>query len=120
MWIIFIVVLLVSASAFNAVAVGQEAVRFDRPVFTMDGAVLCPRQEQITIIRRALEDNDRPRADRTIAASCKIVGPDIRLSAVSAPGLRDPDVEVRVSNAPQTDPLVPRGSRWTLKTMVRN
>jgi hypothetical protein len=99
---------------------GQEALRFDKPVFTIDGAVLCPRQEQITAIRRAQEDNDRLAADRVIAASCKAVGPDIRLSVVAAPGLRDPDVEVRVVSTPGLDPSLPRGSRWTLKTMVRN
>ena len=115
----FIAILLVSATV-TSTAIGQEAVRFDRPVFTMDGALLCPRQEQISAVRRALEDNDRPAADRMIAASCKVIGPDIRLSIVSAPGLRDPDVEVRVASTPGLDPSLPRGSRWTLKTMVRN
>ncbi|MDN3562955.1 hypothetical protein ACFQY5_37025 [Paeniroseomonas aquatica] len=115
----FIAMMTVS-SAVIFVAVGQEATRFDRPVLTMDGAVLCPRQEQISAVRRALENNDRPAADRMVAASCKVVGPDIRLSVVSAPGLRDPDVEVRVASAPGLDPSLPRGPRWTLKTMVRN
>jgi hypothetical protein len=115
----FIATLVASATVTFA-AVGQEASRFDKPIFTIDGAVLCPRQEQITAIRRALDDNNRPAADRMIAASCKVVGPDIRLSVVSAPGLRDPDVEVRVASAPGLDPSLPRGPRWTLKAMVRN
>lgn len=116
---IFIATLAASA-AVTSVAVGQEASRFDRPIFTIDGAVLCPRQEQITAVRRALDDNNRPAADRLIAASCKVIGPDIRLGVVSAPGLRDPDVEVRVASVPGLDPSLPRGSRWTLKAMVRN
>ena len=113
----FITVFAISA-AVTFTAIGQEAVRFDRPVFTMDGAVLCLRQEQISAVRRTLEDNDRPTADRMIAASCKVIGPDIRLSVISAPGLRDPDVEVRVASAPGLDPSLPRGTRLTLKTMV--
>lgn len=116
---IFIAMLMVSAAATSTV-VGQEAARFDRPVFSGDGAVLCPRQEQISALRRALEDNDRPAADRMIASSCKAIGPDVRLNVVSAPGLRDPDVEVRVASAPGIDPALPRGARWTLKSMVRN
>lgn len=116
---IFIAMLMVSAAA-TSMAVGQEAARFDRPVFSGDGAVLCPRQEQISALRRALEDNDRPAADRMIATSCKAIGPDVRLNVVSAPGLRDPDVEVRVASAPGIDPALPRGARWTLKSMVRN
>jgi hypothetical protein len=79
----FITSLAVSA-AVTFTAIGQEAVWFDRPVFTMDGAVLCLRQEQISVVRRALKDNDRPVADRMIAASCKVFGPDIPLSVVSS------------------------------------
>lgn len=111
---------LIASAAVILPSVGQEATRFDRPVFTMDGAVLCPRQDQITAVQRALDNNDRPGADRLIATSCKVIGPDVRLSVVSAPGLRDPDVEVRVASAPASDPSLPRGPRWTLKAMVRN
>lgn len=114
------IAVLAAFAVVTFVAVGQEAVRFDKPFFTMDGAVLCPRQDQINAVRRALEDNDRAAADRMSAAACKVIGPDIRLNVVSAPGIRDPDVEVRVASAPGLDPSLPRGSRWTLKAMVRN
>ena len=97
------------------------AVRFDRPIFTIEGAALCPRQHQIAALRRALDDNDRAAFDRAAKdGACKVVGPDIRLGVVSRPGSYDPDVEVRVSNAPDIDASVPRGKMWTLKTMVRN
>jgi hypothetical protein len=118
---LLVAVLAASAGAVvSPMAGGQEGPRFDRPIFTVEGAVLCSRQEQISAVRHAQEDNDRPAADRMIAASCKVVAPGIRLGVVAAPGLRDPDVEVRVVSAPGLDPSLPRGSRWTLKTMVRN
>ena len=101
-------------------AAAQDAVRFDRPVFTTDATVLCPRQDNIAAVRQALEGNDRAAADRVIKNSCKIVGPDLRLTVVRMPGLYDPDVEVQVRITPDLDRSVPRGPRWTLKNMVRN
>ena len=38
-----------------AMAPQASAVRFDRPLFTADGAALCPRQHQIAALRRALD-----------------------------------------------------------------
>ena len=98
------------------------AVRFDRPIFTTDGAALCPRQHQIAALRRALDDNDRAAFDRAAKdGACKLVGPDIPLTVVSRPGSYDPDVEVRVAaDAPSADGGLPGGKVWTLKTMVRN
>jgi hypothetical protein len=106
----------------QATMVAQGAgVRFDRPVFTTDSTALCPRQHQIAALRRALDDNDRAAFDRTAReGACKLVGPDLPLTVVARPGSYDPDVEVRVSNAPDIDASVPRGKMWTLKTMVRN
>ncbi len=103
-------------------ALAQDAaVRFDRPIFTTEGTALCPRQHQIAALRRALDDNDRAAFDRAAKdGACKLVGPDLPLTVVARPGAYDPDVEVRVSNAPDIDASVPRGKMWTLKTMVRN
>jgi hypothetical protein len=98
----------------------QEAVRFDRPIYTLENAALCSRQQQVAAISRAIEGGDHVAADRLIAASCKVVGPDIALTVVARPGLYDPDVEVRATAVPGLDPAVPRGARWTLKSMVRN
>jgi hypothetical protein len=103
-----------------AVAQDAAALRFDRPIFTTDGAVLCARQEQIALLRRASEDSDRAAFDRATRGACRTVGPDIRLTVVAMPGLYDPDVEVRVSGAQGLEPGVPRGKMWTLKSMVRN
>jgi hypothetical protein len=101
-----------------------STVRFDRPLFTTEGAALCPRQHQIAALRRALDANDRAAFDRAAKdGACKMVGPDIRLTVVARPGAYDPDVEVRVSGeAPAgIDPgTLPRGTVWTLKSMVRN
>ncbi len=98
------------------------AVRFDRPIFTTDGAALCPRQHQIAALRRALDDNDRAAFDRAAKdGACKLVGPDIPLAVVARPGSYDPDVEVRVAgDGPGGEAGLPRGKVWTLKTMVRN
>ncbi len=98
------------------------AVRFDRPIFTTDGAALCPRQHQITALRRALDDNDRAAFDRAAKdGACKLVGPDIPLAVVARPGSYDPDVEVRgAGDGPGGEAGLPRGKVWTLKTMVRN
>lgn len=111
---------LAALSVIGLPAMAQEAVRFDRPIYTLENAVLCPRQAQVTAIRRAVEEGDQAAADRVIAASCKRVGPDLALTVVARPGLYDPDVEVRVTAVPGLDPAVPRGARWTLKSMVRN
>ncbi len=118
----------VLCGALSGVALGQGAlapvsstVRFDRPVFTTDGAALCPRQQQIAALRRALDDNDRSTFDRAARdGACKLVGPDIRLAVVARPGAYDRDVEVRVAgDAPSADAGLPRGKVWTLKSMVR-
>lgn len=104
-------------------AVAQDAagaLRFDRPIFTTEGTVLCARQEQIGALRRASEENDRTAFDRAAKGTCKTVGPDVRLTVVAMPGLYDPDVEVRVSGAQNLEPGLPRGKMWTLKSMVRN
>jgi hypothetical protein len=101
-------------------AVAQDAVRFDRPVFTTEATVLCPRQEHVTLLRRAEDGRDRTNFDRIASRDCKKVGPDLRLTVVARPGLYDADVEVRVASAPDLDPGVPRGRMWTLKNMVRN
>ncbi|WP_149539116.1 hypothetical protein [Siccirubricoccus phaeus] len=113
-------VVLVAAGASGAVALAQDALRFDRPLFTVEGAVLCPRQTQVAAIQRALDANNRAAADRIITEFCKAVGADIPLTVVSRPGRYDRDVEVRAVATPDPDPAVPRGARWTLKTMVRN
>ena len=93
-----------------------------RPVFTAEGAALCPRQHQIAALRHALDDNDRGAFDRTARdGACKLVGPNIPLAVVARPGSYDPDVEVRVAgDAPGGEAGLPRGKVWTLKTMVRN
>ena len=111
-----------AAAAQSALAAPGAAVRFDRPVFTTEGAALCPRQHQIAALRRALDDNDRAAFDRAAKENgCKLVGPDIRLAVVVRPGSYDPDVEVRVAgDAPEAAAGLPRGKVWTLKTMVRN
>ena len=117
---------LLGAARGDALAQGtlvaqSTTVRFDRPIFTTDSTALCPRQHQIAALRRALDDNDRAAFDRTAReGACKLVGPDLPLTVVARPGSYDPDVEVRVSNAPDIDASVPRGKMWTLKTMVRN
>ncbi len=118
-----VVLPLAAASALGAVhsvALAQDAVRFDRPVYTTEAAVLCPRQGDITALRRASEDSDRTAFERIAGRTCKTVGPDIRLSVVAKPGIYDPDVEVRVASAPDLDPGLPRGKLWTLKTMLSN
>ncbi len=110
------------ASAQIAMAPQASAVRFDRPIFTTDGAALCPRQHQIAALRRALDDNDRAAFDRAAKdGACKLVGPDIPLAVVARPGSYDPDVEVRVAgDASEAAAGLPRGKVWTLKSMVRN
>src|SRR5215218_11203180 len=87
------------------------AMRFDRPIFTTEGAALCPRQHQIAALRRALDDNDRAAFDRAARdGACKLVGPDIRLAVVARPGAYDPDVEVRVAgDAAGGEVGLPRG-----------
>src|ERR671917_105460 len=86
------------ARAQIAMAPQASGVRFDRPIFTTDGAALCPRQHQIAALRRALDDNDRVAFDRAARdGACKLAGPDIRLTVVARPGAYDPDVEVRVA-----------------------
>lgn len=113
-------------TAAQQVAMAPQAsnVRFDRPLFTADGAALCPRQHHIAALRRALDDNDRAAFDRAARdGACKVVGPDIRLTVVARPGAYDQDVEVRVAGeAPAgTDgSALPRGKVWTLRSMVRN
>ena len=113
-----------AAAAQSALAAPGTAVRFDRPVFTTEGAALCPRQHQIAALRRALDANDRAAFDRAVAASngaCKLVGPDIPLAVVARPGSYDPDVEVRVAgDSPGGEAGLPRGRVWMLKTMIRN
>ena len=101
-------------------ATAQDAVRFDRPIFTTEAAVLCARQGPIALLRRAADGGDRAEFERIASRDCKRVGPDLRLTVVARPGLYDPDVEVRVASAPDLDPGVPRGRMWTLKSMVRN
>ncbi|RAI58572.1 hypothetical protein [Roseicella frigidaeris] len=98
----------------------QEGVRFDRPVFTTDATALCRRQDQVAALRRALDDNDRAAIDRLVAESCRLVGPNIRLSVVARPGLYDPDVEVQVAGGPAVPASLARGTAWTLKALVRN
>jgi hypothetical protein len=107
-------------AALHGTASAQDAVRFDRPVFTTAATVLCARQGDIAALRRASDDNDRAAFERIASTTCKLAGPDIRLSVVAKPGLLDPDVEVRVNSAPGTEANLPRGKVWTLKTMVRN
>lgn len=105
-----------------AMAPQASAVRFDRPVFTTDNTALCPHQHKIAALRRALDDNDSAAFDRAARdGSCKLVGPDIRLTVVAQPGAYDLDVEVRVAgDAPGGGAGLPRGKVWTLKSMVRN
>ncbi|NOG69204.1 hypothetical protein [Roseicella sp. DB1501] len=98
----------------------QEGVRFDRPVFTTDATALCRRQDQVAALRRALDDNDRAAIDRIIAETCRLVGPNIRLSVVTMPGLYDPDVEVRVAGRPVMPAGLAQGTVWTLKALLRN
>lgn len=110
-----------AASAQGIMAPQANGVRFDRPVFTTDSTALCPRQHQIAALRRALDDNDRAAFDRAAKeGACKLVGPGIRLMIVARPGAYDPDVEVRVGEAPDAEAGLPRGKVWTLKSMVRN
>ena len=106
--------------AMHGVAVAQDTVRFDRPIFTTEATVLCARQQDITALGRARDDNDRTAVERIVNRNCKQVAPDIRLTVVAKPGLYDPDVEVRVASAPDLDPSLPRGKMWTLKSMLRN
>ncbi|MBL6454586.1 hypothetical protein JMJ55_04565 [Belnapia sp. T6] len=118
-----VVLLLAAANLCGAAyqgAVAQDAVRFDRPIFTTEATVLCARQEQITMLRRAEDGGDRAGFERIATRDCKRVAPDLRLTVVGRQGLYDPDVEVRVASAPDLDPGVPRSRMWTLKSMVRN
>ena len=110
------------ASAQANMVAQSATVRFDRPIFTTDTTTLCPRQQQIAALRRALDDNDRAAFDRAAKdGACKLVGPDIRLAVVARPGAYDPDVEVRVAgDALGVEAGLPRGKVWTLKSMVRN
>ena len=110
------------AAAQGTPVAQSTTVRFDRPIFTTEGTALCPRQHQITALRRALDDNDRAAFDRAAKDNgCKLAGPDIPLTVVARPGSYDPDVEVKVAgDAPSSDAGLPRGKAWTLKTMVRN
>ena len=110
------------AAAQGTLVAQSTTVRFDRPIFTTEGAALCPRQHQIAALRRALDDNDRAAFDRAAKdGACKLAGPDIPLAVVARPGSYDPDVEVRVAgDAPGGEAGLPRGKVWTLKTMVRN
>lgn len=124
------VVFVLAVAALSGPAAAQQValapqvsgVRFDRPIFTTDGAAVCPRQHQIAALRRALDDNDRAAFDRSARDNgCKLVGPDIRLAVVARPGAYDQDVEVRVAgDAPDGGAGLPRGKVWTLKSMVRN
>src|SRR3954468_12953460 len=107
-------------SVIGPAAMAQEAVRFDRPIFTVEGTALCPRQAQVAAIQRAIEGNDHVAAERAIAASCRVVGPDVPLVVVARPGRYDPDVEVRVAAAAGLDPAGARGPRWALKSMGGN
>ena len=75
----------------HGVAVAQDTVRFDRPIFTTEATVLCARQQDITALRRASDDNDRAAVERITSRNCKQVGPDIRLTVAAKPGLYDPD-----------------------------
>ena len=118
-----IVHLVVAASLLGAaprLVVAQQEVNFERPVFTTPGTALCTSQSQVAALRRALDDQDRAAIDRIIGETCRLVGPNIRLSVVSTPGTYDPDVEVRVHRTPALDLAVPRGSVWTLKALLRN
>jgi hypothetical protein len=115
---LILVASLVGATHFTAVA--QEAVRFDRPIFTTSVTALCPSQGDITTLRRASDTEDKKAFERLVDRTCKSPGPDIRLTIITTPGLYDPDVEVRIAAAPNLDPSLPRGKVWTLKTMIRN
>ena len=101
-------------------AAAQQEVDFQRPVFTTQGTALCASQSQVAELRRALDDQDRATIQRIVAGPCTLVGPNIRLTVVAAPGSYDPDVEVRVGPTPGLDRAVPRGSMWTLKALLRN
>ncbi|MFC7475646.1 hypothetical protein ACFQS7_14840 [Dankookia sp. GCM10030260] len=101
-------------------AVAQQEVNFQRPIFTTQGTALCATQGQIAELRRALDDQDRATIQRIVAGPCTLVGPNIRLTVVAAPGSYDPDVEVRVGPASGLDRTVPRGNTWTLKALLRN
>ena len=113
-----------TASAQATMAAQGTTLRIDRPIFTTEGAALCPRQHQIAALRRALDDNDRAAFDRAAKeGACKMVGPDIRMAVVARPGAYDQDVEVRVAgDAPMgiDGAALPRGKVWTLKSMLRN
>lgn len=102
------------------VAAAQQEVNFERPIFTTQGTALCASQIEVAALRRALIDNDRVTIDRVVREACKLVGPNIRLTVVAAPGSYDPDVEVRVIPIPGLDRTVPRGNTWTLKALLRN
>jgi hypothetical protein len=110
--------LLLGATPMAATA--QQEVNFQRPVFTTQGTALCASQSQIAELRRALDDQDRATIQRIVAGPCTLVGPNIRLTVVAAPGTYDPDVEVRVGPTPGLDRTVPRGNAWTLKALLRN
>src|SRR3954469_25743208 len=110
--------LLIGATPSTATA--QQAVNFERPIFTTPGTALCASQSQVAALRRALDDQDRATIERIVAGPCTLVGPNIRLTVVAAPGRYDPDVEVRVGPNPGLDRTVPRGNMWTLKALLRN
>ena len=101
-------------------AAAQQEVNFQRPVFTTQGTAFCASQSQVAELRRALDDQDRATIQRIVAGPCTLVGPNIRLTVVAAPGSSDPDVEVRVGPTPGLDRAVPRGNTWTLKALLRN
>ncbi|TDH58185.1 hypothetical protein E2C06_33880 [Dankookia rubra] len=102
------------------IATAQQDVNFQRPVFTTQGTALCGSQSQVAELRRALDDQDRATIQRIVAGPCTLVGPNIRLTVVAAPGTYDPDVEVRVGPVAGLDRTVPRGNTWTLKVLLRN
>ena len=118
-----IVKLLAAASLLGAMphsVCAQQEVNFQRPIFTTLGTALCASQGQVAGLRRALDDQDRATIQRLVAGPCTLVGPNIRLTVVAAPGSYDPDVEVRVGPAPSLDRTMPRGNTWTLKALLRN
>ena len=76
---------------------------------------------RFSIKRLALDDIDRAAFDRSAKdGACKLVRPDIQPPVVAPPSSYDPDVEVRMGDAPDADGSLPRGKVWPLKSMVRN
>ena len=120
LWVAFPLGAALLLGASRPAVAAEEAVRFDRPLFTTEGTVLCPSQGDVAALRRAADGGDTAAFERIAGRACKMPGPDIRLSVVARPGLYDPDVEVRVAAAPGLDPGLPRGKVWTLKAMLRN